>query len=152
MTGRYLEQIHGRRQIVSALLVLRFNSHRLGSHLQGAYAEQRPQPSKNTIQKSKNTNNLWFERSQHELGSPANMTRRFARVDPDVTASTCPTPTPLVRKIGRASDYHLHHGEILGHTYAAVVAGSASRVGGGFANPPDTASMQRLRASLSEDT
>ena len=43
-------------------------------------------------------------------------------------------------------------GEILGHTYAAAVAASASRVGGGFANPPDTASMQRLRASLSEDT
>ena len=36
--------------------------------------------------------------------------------------------------------------------YAAVVAASASRVGGGFANPPDTASMQRRRASLSEDT
>ena len=37
-------------------------------------------------------------------------------------------------------------------TYAAVVAASASHVGGGFVNPPDPASMQRLRASLSEDT
>jgi hypothetical protein len=55
------------------------------------------------------------------------------------------------RKIGRASVYHVYR-EFLGHTYAAVVAGSASPVGGGFANPPDTAWMQRLRASLSEDT
>ena len=151
MTGRYLEQIHGRRQIVSALLVLRFNSDRVGHICKVAYAERRPQPNKNTIQKSKNTNNLWFERSQHELGSPASMTRRFARVDPEVTASTCPTPTPLVRKIGRASDYHLS-GEILDLPMQPWSQASASRVGGGFANPPDTASMQRLRASLSEDT
>jgi hypothetical protein len=36
--------------------------------------------------------------------------------------------------------------------YAAVVAASASCVAGGFAKPPDAASMQPLRASLSEDT
>ena len=28
----------------------------------------------------------------------------------------------------------------------------ASRIAGNFVNPPDAASMQRLRASLSEDT
>ena len=35
--------------------------------------------------------------------------------------------------------------------YAAVVAACALRVAGSFGNPPDTASMQMLRASLSED-
>jgi hypothetical protein len=38
-------------------------------------------------------------------------------------------PTPLVRKICCASVYQVYHGEILGPTYAAVVAASASRVG-----------------------
>jgi len=33
----------------------------------------------------------------------------------------------------------------------AVVAAPALRVAGSFDKPPDTASMQRLRASLSED-
>jgi len=37
-------------------------------------------------------------------------------------------------------------------TYAAVVAASALRVAGSFGKCPDTASMQRLRASLSDDT
>ncbi len=37
-------------------------------------------------------------------------------------------------------------------TYAAVVPAPALRVAGTFGRPPDTASMQRLRASLSEDT
>ena len=35
--------------------------------------------------------------------------------------------------------------------YAAVVAAPALRVAGSFGKPPDTASMQRLRASLRED-
>jgi hypothetical protein len=38
------------------------------------------------------------------------------------------------------------------NTYAAVVAASAFRVAGSFGKCPDTASMQRLRASLSDDT
>jgi hypothetical protein len=37
-------------------------------------------------------------------------------------------------------------------SYAAVVAASALRVAGSFGKCPDTASMQRLRASLSDDT
>lgn len=36
--------------------------------------------------------------------------------------------------------------------YAAVVAASALRVAGSFGKCPDRASMQRLRASLSDDT
>ena len=62
-----------------------------GSHLQGAYAERRPQPSKNTIQKSKNTNNLWFARSQHELGSSSSI------------AGASPV---LIRKLQRAPARH----------------------------------------------
>ncbi len=37
-------------------------------------------------------------------------------------------------------------------TYAAVVPAPALSVAGTFGRPPDTVSMQRLRASLSEDT